>query len=212
MAIESHAGQTTAGVAPAARLLVHVASIVAFCLFYAVLRYVVFKGVGLGHVAFLANKALSLSGLVLLALAVHASPGLQPASSYPSAAAPHVRARVLGQAGLLLVACHVFCSFLLLTPSYFSAFFAPDGRLTARAEVAMLMGVVGFVALVWMARKPPALRLLAVVVLAAAGLHAFFLGYPGWLEPWTWPGYMPPITLLSFCVSFCAVVALPVRR
>ncbi len=39
--------------------------------------------------------------------------------------------------------------------------------------------------------------------LVLGGLHLFFMGYQGWLNPAGWHGSLPPISLVAF--TFCAV-------
>jgi DMSO/TMAO reductase YedYZ heme-binding membrane subunit len=43
--------------------------------------------------------------------------------------------------------------------------------------------------------------------LALACGHTFTMGYAGWLDASTWPGSMPPITLLGFLVGLSALIA-----
>lgn len=37
-------------------------------------------------------------------------------------------------------------------------------------------------------------------VLWLSGLHVLIMGFAGWLTPGKWPGYMPPITMISFLI------------
>lgn len=173
---------------------------------YAWVRYIVFKGVGVEHAPlFLVNKVLGFTGLALIALALNA----RRFSSQPALA--DARSRFWGQLGLALSVGHALASAFLVHPAYFADWFAADGRLVWRAEVSLLLGIGGFVALAWLARRPPTLRALAAGVLTLVGLHAFFLGYTGWLQPASWPGYLPPITLWSAAVALLGLWALPNR-
>jgi len=38
------------------------------------------------------------------------------------------------------------------------------------------------------------------------GVHAAVLGFGGWFQPGTWPGYMVPITLISFLLGVVALI------
>lgn len=173
---------------------------------YAVLRYVVFKGVSVDHAPlYLTNKVLGFTGLSLIALALNAHRFTGEVIS------ADVRGRFWGQLGLALTSAHAVASALLVRPAYFADWFLADGTLTWRAEASLVLGVGGLIALGWLARRPPTLRLLAAGVLVLSGLHAFFLGFAGWLEPGRWPGYLPPITLLSATVALFGLWALPNR-
>jgi len=47
-------------------------------------------------------------------------------------------------------------------------------------------------------------------VLALIALHCLLIGWSGWWTPATWPGCLPPITLLSFLFAMgtlCSVCA-----
>jgi DMSO/TMAO reductase YedYZ heme-binding membrane subunit len=45
------------------------------------------------------------------------------------------------------------------------------------------------------------------LALAFTLLHVAALGIKGWFQPDTWPGYLPPITLLT-----CALICVPLAR
>jgi len=174
------------------------------CLAYAFLRYVVFQTGNAPHVpAYVVNKAVSLSGLIFLAWSrCYASPQ---------------RRRSLGTAGLVLIALHLGLSITILTPSYFPKFYLGTGRMTWQAEFSMLMGMVGVLLLgsLWAASRQtdpaeqsPARglrRFFGRLVLLSTALHVAFMGYSGWLRPETWPGGLPPITLLSFLVALAGL-------
>ena len=80
----------------------------------------------------------------------------------------------------------------------------------------MLFGVLGF-AFLWvynlsfqtfLREERPFIELLTsrktmTVALVLGGLHLFFMGYKGWLDPSGWHGGLPPISLVAF--AFFAV-------
>ena len=47
--------------------------------------------------------------------------------------------------------------------------------------------------------------------LALACGHTFVMGYKGWFDLSTWPGSMPPITMLGFLAALSALVVKSVR-
>lgn len=187
---------------------------------YAALRYVVFGDVSVDQLpVFVMNKALSIAGLVLIALAVGARP---IAGAVPAASWLRRDRRALGMAGLAFAGVHTVLSLLLLDPAYFGKFYAAGaGRMTLAAELSMLAGAVALALLVWQSRitcggtagddasrrASACRRWLGTGVLALAGLHVGFMGLPGWFTPADWPGGLPPITLLSTGVAVLGVIA-----
>jgi len=166
---------------------------------YATLRYNVFKGVPWSDwPVFVLNKALALSSLLLLVLwAVRARRGKGTPQT------------VLLTAASRMTLAHVGLSLVALTPVYFPAFFL-DGRLTWQAGTAVALGVAAASGLAAGARQggPHGHRLPALGLVAfGAGTHAALYGYASWLTPWAWPGYMPPITLVSFMAGIIGVLA-----
>ncbi|XAL98582.1 hypothetical protein OT109_13455 [Phycisphaeraceae bacterium D3-23] len=164
---------------------------------------------------FVANKALSLAGLVLIALAVGARP---ITALLPMAGWLRQDRRALGMAGLAFSAVHAVLSLILLGPAYFGKFYTATGQMTAAGEWAMLAGAVAMALLVWQSRiaapSEPGVpnraaahrRALGLGVLALSLGHVGFMGWPGWFAPADWPGGMPPITLLSAFVALVGVV------
>jgi len=160
---------------------------------YATLRYNGFKGVPWEDwPTYTMNKVFAVSAVVLLLVAA-----LRRVRGSGSAGP------LLGHAAIV-TALHVVLSLMLLTPAYFAKYFAA-GKLTGTAGVAMTFGAL---ALAWMMRGAltgrPARGGLAVL----AGLtvvHTAVQGFEGWLDPTTWPGGLPPITLLSTVLAGAAL-------
>lgn len=181
------------------------------CLTYAAVRYIVFGEVSPDQLGlFVMNKALSLAGLVLIAMAVGARP---VAEALPRFGWLRDERRALGMTGLGLAGVHTVLSLMLLGPGYFGKFYdAKSGLMTAAAEWSMLAGAVALALLVWQARITGGgaasrhRRRLGTGVLALTLAHVTLMGWPGWWTPGSWPGAMPPITLLSAGVALIGVV------
>ncbi len=182
---------------------------------YAVLRY---------HIAgpvpwkdfpmFILNKGLCLAGFILLTFNFSLGPlnslGVPVSKGWLNAR------KALGMIGFLLVLIHALMSFLLFSPAIYGKFFAADGSLTQLAGLAMLFGVLGFVFL-WgynlsfqtFLREDTAFiqvitsRKVLLFALVLGGLHLFFMGYEGWLQPAGWHSGLPPVSLIAF--TFFAV-------
>jgi hypothetical protein len=183
-----------------------------FAIGYAVLRYHIVGPVPWRDFPlFILNKGLCLGAFILLALNF----SLGPLRSLGVPVAPGwLNARkILGMTGFLLVLIHALMSFLLFSPASYSKFFTAEGSLTLLAGLAMLFGVLGFVFL-WaynlsfqtFLREDAAFiafltsRKTMNIALVLGGLHLFFMGYQGWLQPAGWHGGLPPISLIAFAV------------
>jgi hypothetical protein len=183
-----------------------------FAIGYAVLRYHIVGPVPWRDFPlFILNKGLCLGAFILLALNF----SLGPLRSLGVPVAPGwLNARkILGMTGFLLVLIHALMSFLLFSPASYSKFFTAEGSLTLLAGLAMLFGVLGFVFL-WaynlsfqtLLREDAAFiafltsRKTMNIALVLGGLHLFFMGYQGWLQPAGWHGGLPPISLIAFAV------------
>ncbi len=87
-----------------------------------------------------------------------------------------------------------------------------------QAEVSMLAGVLATVLMCALVLAAPvlgesrasskgSLRLgWGRMILILGAVHVFFMGYAGWMTPQDWPGYMPPITIISFVVAIVFLV------
>jgi hypothetical protein len=104
---------------------------------------------------------------------------------------------------------HVGLSLALLSPAYYPDLFV-GGKLTVAVGWSMMLGATA-AALMYAGRGPhggqdphEVVRNLAILALAS-GVHAMLQGFLKWFAPSTWPGMMPPITLISFLLGLAAV-------
>ena len=182
---------------------------------YAVLRYHLLGDVPWKDFPFLVlNKGLSLGAFILISLNFALGParhlGLPVSQSWLNAR------KALGMSGFLFILVHALISFMLFSPTVFGKFFEDDGTLTGIAGISLLAGILAFVVL-WgynlsfqtYLREDKAFiglitsRKFLIWALPLGGIHLFFMGYAGWLNPAGWNGGLPPISLVAF--AFFAV-------
>ncbi len=163
---------------------------------------------------FILNKGLCLAGFILLTFNFTLGPlknlGVPVAEGWLNAR------KALGMTGFLLILIHALMSFMLFSPAVYAQFFVENGTMTSIGGLSMLFGVLGFVFL-WgynlsfqtFLREDTAFiqfitsRKVMLFALVLGGLHLFFMGYQGWMNPAGWHGGLPPISLVAF--SFFAV-------
>jgi hypothetical protein len=161
---------------------------------YAIVRYVVFGGSATAQIPlFIANKAIAVAGLVMIGWA---------------SLARGPRRKSYGTTGFLLTLLHVLITLLILNPLYFGKLFSKNGFLEGRAEVSLLAGALGMLLLYVLSTTPSRdedtrslIPRAGRVVLALSALHVLAIGYPAWGTPAAWPGWLPPITMLSFILA-----------
>ena len=124
--------------------------------------------------------------------------------------------KAIGMTGFLLALIHVLMSFMLFSPAVYAQFFESDGTLTLLAGISMLGGIAAFVVL-WaynmsfqtQLREDKTFitfitsRKFLIWALLLGGVHLFFMGFQGWMEPAKWHGGMPPVSLVA--ISFFAI-------
>jgi len=192
---------------------------------YALLRYVVLGTVSATQTpAYLLNKALAVAGTLLLAL-VAASAVV--AARVPALARLAALRAPLGLAGFAMAAGHALLTMALLSPAYYPRIFIGSGKLTVWGELALATGLVSLALLVMpaltsfagvrAAMEPRAwkrLQSLSVTALGLTGLHVAAMGWTTWTaaSAATWPGGMPPLTLLSFAVVTAAFGARRLKK
>lgn len=165
---------------------------------YAIVRYHVFAGVPWARLPlYTLNKAVALSAAALFAAAF-----IRGRAALPGA----------GPAALWLTVLHVLMSLALLGPVHFPKLYS-EGAPNLTGALAVLAGCLALgAAMVPALANGKALRRLArYAVPAVTAVHAGAIGFSGWLAPREWPGYMPPITLLS-CLLLAAPLAARLLR
>ncbi|WP_281560255.1 hypothetical protein [Thalassomonas sp. RHCl1] len=179
-------------------------------LVYAVVRYNLAAGVSWSQLPlYILNKALSMSSV--LALLFAAREGLKGRRE---------QARDLAKMALHCALLHVLLTLILLPAGYYpklSQVLLTSGggqvlqmaSFSTVANLALFFGLLcaylffvisaGYFA--GMLQK----RLLQYLQICALAYHLLFLGAYSWFTPTSWPGYLPPVTLLSFiCVLLLA--------
>ncbi len=167
---------------------------------YATLRYNVFKGVPWSDWPhYIGNKILALTALILIAAAVLRliSPVRRP-----------IR-RLMAVASALALT-HTLVSLGLFEPAYFDKFFDGD-KLSLAAGWSLMLAALAMALLQWgkgrRGSSAPEASIVPLGVIAfISGLHAALPSAASWLDIASWPGHMPPITLISFAIGSAALI------
>ena len=168
-------------------------------LIYSVVRYNIFKEVPWENLPlWISNKAFAMTATILIAYSFCAD------KSKPR--------KEIGILGFYIAIIHAIISFIILNPSYFSKFFAGDGKLNFIGELSMLAGIISLCFLLFATYKSyPAvteekevdlkgIHQLVLWALILNLVHLGVMGYKGWIKVGDWPGMLPPITLVSFII------------
>ena len=192
------------------------------CMVYAIVRYNVFKGVEWTHLPlYIVNKSAAFGGVVFIARAGGVG---ERVGGPPGSVLVRAKAKFFGLTGFGMISMHVLMSMVLLSPANYEKFFAESGKLNLSGEVTFLCGVLAYGCLLF-----PAITTLphmydafgmerwlraqhmGYATLALACGHTFAMGYKGWIDLSTWPGSLPPITMLGFLAALFALVVKSVR-
>ena len=166
---------------------------------------------------FILNKGISLAAIILLIFNFVIGPLRNLGISMPDGWLNSRRA--LGMTGFLLVLLHVVMSLILFNPTIYIKLFETDGTLTFTSGISMLGGVLGFVIL-WAynlsfqthMREDQAFikfitsRRFMLVAMLFTAIHLVFMGFNGWMEPSSWNGGIPPISLVAFIFFFVGYI------
>ncbi|MCK5702464.1 MAG: hypothetical protein KAI29_14970 [Cyclobacteriaceae bacterium] len=183
-----------------------------FFILYTTLRYIVFKGVDPIHFPlYIGNKIFSTAGLFFLAIS-YALGKIKVLKLNNK----HLTNRFIKFAGLIgfsLSAMHVFMSLIILSPSYYPKFYHGD-MMNFKGELSMLMGVLSlfFFTIPAIATIPFMQEAVGIkkwqkgqsmgyLGLITALLHVVVMGVATWLNVDTWPGYLPPITMIAVIIA-----------
>ncbi len=179
--------------------IIIVVSIFLFALLYSIVRYNIFKDVPWTDIPlYVMNKALAFAAIIYVAIYII----LEKRDH-------HELSTKIRKYATNLVYTHLTISLIILTPSYYQKFF--DGmKFNLIGQLSLLTGVLAL-GLMNSLRFAKTLnskssasfirKFGAEILLFLISLHLFIMGFKGWLTPGSWPGGMPPITLLAFIVS-----------
>ena len=170
---------------------------------YAVARYNVFGGVS-GSPVWVLNKAVSVAGLGAIAASYCTRrPG------WP---------RRLGIVGAALTALHIVMSLAVFDAVHYPKILRAGGW-TSAGIVSIAAAIAATLVLLvplWATRRTVRQRLgearwrrvqrLGLFVLALSAIHVAAIGYSGWASPSGWPGFLPPITLISAAIAVWPLV------
>lgn len=198
--------------------LAWLAAILGLSLSYAILRYNIFKGVEWAHFPlYIVNKAFSLSAVICIAMSYVIGKLIQVHREDREKRIGLVK--FLGLIGFSLAAMHGLMSLTLFSPVYYEKFFLETGKLTFEGELSFLFGVLSL----WCLTIPAITSLpfmdqhlgrarwrqmqqMGYAALALNAGHVFAMGFAGWLDTASWPGGLPPITMLGFVFSVLAIL------
>lgn len=164
---------------------------------YAVIRYNFFGDVSNENIpTYILNKSISMSAVVFLLL-----------SSWQRAINNHQMAKIWGIRSLHFAVLHIAMSVVLLSESYYPKLYSA-GKMNINGEACVLFGVLAAYVYVLLSTSGSGQRALVLTCLAAGAIciHLFFMGYLGWCDIASWPGHLPPISLISFLVGIAALV------
>jgi len=190
-------------------------------LIYAIIRYHIAESVAWEHFPlFILNKIISLSAVIFVAASYLIGKIIRWHDNDKQLRL--VVIKFCGLMGFFLACVHAFMSVFLLTPSYFTKYFTPDGRLNIMGELGMTTGIIALFFLLSPAittipmmpkelggkrwKRSQRAGYLALILVVA---HLVVLGLKGWITPEKWPSGLVPISLIA-CVI--AVIPLVVKR
>lgn len=183
---------------------------------YAVLRYNVFKGVPWNELpGYVTNKAIAWTSLISVCLSY--LPGLLHKLGVNWAAGMLPLRKYLGTYGFALAAVHIVLTLSMLTAETYPSLFTGN-TINEKGEYVILFGLsclMGFTmpAIVSIKavresmteKKWKRIQQLGYIALAANAAHVFAMGFGVWFAPSAWPGYMPPITMISASFSIAVI-------
>ncbi len=177
-----------------------------FSLCYAILRYNVFGNVPWAEIPlFVTNKAISLTSVFLLLFTL----------DIKNSKATRER---LWKIIFVLTSIHVFISFRLLGPEYYSKFYTQN-NLNIIGYATLFGGILAFTGILILNSdgKLPTengkltlshslKKWIRIAIPLLIALHVFSMGIKGWTTPYNWFGYMLPISLIGFVVITVFIV------
>lgn len=180
------------------RFFLTIISIFLFTLIYSIIRYNIFNDVPWSQFPlFISNKAISFSALIYLSIFI-----VLKKNGY---ALLSIKFRKFAKN---LVFIHLTISVILFSQIYYPKYF--DGeRINFLGQISLFSGIVslGFFNSInrFKNRFGNSVEILnkfgSELLLIFISIHLIASGFEGWITPQQWPGYLPPITLLSFLVA-----------
>ncbi len=184
---------------------------------YALVRYNIFKHVDFAHLPlYVTNKSFALSAVILICISTLKNEKFgRDFSIY------------LNTAGYLLGLTHLLISTTILNPTYFPDLFAKE-KLSVLGEMGLLFGIFTFIIFTFLIifsvtrdyyrnlfKQIFTINFLNLVALTFLSAHALLIGIKNWPAPQTWPGFLPPISLLGFIASSITILkrlSLPAQK
>lgn len=188
-----------------------------FFLGYAYIRYVHFKGMDLlVNANFIINKAFAGAAITSVFTSYMLSTLAKNGNTF--AKRHHIYCRFLGLGGFYFMILHVFFAFRVVSPDNLPQFFDVGNELSLKGKFIFLLGITGFSLFLFPAissikeviaklspRKWKLLQRIGYIAYGIILVHVSIIGYSNWFSIEKWPGLMPPITLISFCIIFTAL-------
>ena len=163
---------------------------------YAIIRYNVFHEVPWSDLPlYVLNKSISLSAVVLFAIS-----RLIKSSSETNSK------RTIKDFAVIFAIIHVVVSITILSPNYFGKFYF-DSNFSWIGSFTLFSGILAFLLMFLFSSKfflrkvlnnKSNMRKIVFLFILLSAVHVFVMGFNGWLLPNSWPGGLPPISLLSF--------------
>lgn len=179
--------------------LVEASIILLLCLLYSIIRYNIFAEVEwIDLPLFVFNKALALSSLILFA-------HFQFSKNKPNSGDK----KYLREYAIIFIVLHILISAVILTPEYFPKFFNLQ-KLNVIGVLSIFFGILAFGLLLPLINKNgfkeiynrfKSKQTVGNIFFTLTAAHVIIMGFKGWFEPNTWPGGLPPITMISFVVA-----------
>lgn len=161
---------------------------------YAIVRYHIGKSISWSEWYFVLNKAFAWCGFVLISLSLLKSSRLELINT---------NRRQLGVSGFLFTILHITGTYFLLSPNLYPKFYE-NNLISNQGWVYISIGLIAaliflilFIASIkGLPNEHPVFRL-GKYGIAIVTLHPLLIGMSGWINPLSWPLFMPPITLLA---------------
>jgi|LWDU01.1.fsa_nt_gi DMSO/TMAO reductase YedYZ heme-binding membrane subunit len=176
-------------------------------LVYAIIRYHYFNGLSFSLFIVVLNKGISLGSILLISFSFAVGP---LARNFPNTFNHLISGkRSYGIWGFGLAFIHSLISLLIFNTKYFIQFFILK-ELNIVGNFVLITGILSLIliAAAFFTSFPKVFKFkqslfslsqnAGFVGLIICGIHVFPIGINGWTHPNSWPGYLMPITLISF--------------